>query len=167
MSKNREQKRKEKIKQKTAVVSLAFQTNWGLKKLYGSIDDSILDNVKIELDSIQQLNLTQEILSIKVLVQEIRDALGADPVADCGDFCDSLVTLALGIGKVSDIQNFFSKTTWADKVQKKMLTIFYPDDIRNQVVAYLKTKNYNTSTYLGKPIVKFNQIYIVIERSIT
>ena len=31
---------------------------------------------------------------------------------------------------------------------------------------YAKEKNYNTSTYLGQPIVKFNQLFIKIDRKI-
>ena len=33
-------------------------------------------------------------------------------------------------------------------------------------VEYAKNKNYNTSTYLGQPIVKFNHLFIKIDRKI-
>ena len=43
---------------------------------------------------------------------------------------------------------------------------FYTKDDIKDVVEYAKEKNYNTSTYLGQPIVKFNQLYIKINRKI-
>lgn len=164
MIKKKDQKKKEKNNLKTAVVSLAFQTNWGLKKIYGVIDEFILEIAKEELECIQELNLIQEILSIKMLVQDIKSSLNVVPAVDCGDFCDSIVALALDICDISDTSRICIPASWQAKAKKKILTIHYPDNIRNKVVEYLKNKNYNVSTYLGKPIVKFNQIFIQIER---
>jgi hypothetical protein len=72
----------------------------------------------------------------------------------------------LGIAKIADINKFGIPTSWDELIKKKILSIYYPDEIRNQVVEYAKEKNYNTSTYLGQPIVKFNQLYIKISRKI-
>lgn len=51
-----------------------------------------------------------------------------------------------------------------NKLIKKILIIFYPDEKRNAVVEWAKMNGYNTSTYLGQPIVKFTKLYIRIER---
>jgi hypothetical protein len=77
-----------------------------------------------------------------------------------------LVAISLGIAKIADINKFGIPTSWDELLNKKILSIYYPDEIRNQVVEYAKEKNYNTSTYLGQPIVKFNQLYIKINRKI-
>lgn len=164
MTKEREKKRKEKINQKTAEISLSFQTNWGLKKLYSTLDDAVVAKVKYELECIQQLDLTQDLLSVKALVTDVKSTLEIVPVADSGDFCDSLVALALGIGRTDNLENVKAKNEWADKMKKKILYLHYPNDIRNQVVNYLKIMNYNISTFLGKPVVKFSKLYVVIDK---
>ena len=40
------------------------------------------------------------------------------------------------------------------------------DAYTNHLYEYAKNKNYNTSTYLGQPIVKFNHLFIKIDRKI-
>jgi hypothetical protein len=92
--------------------------------------------------------------------------LGVEPIPELGDFYYSLVAISLGIAKIADINKFPVPTAWHDLIKKKILSIYYPDEIRNQVVEYAKNKNYNTSTYLGQPIVKFNRLFIKIDRKI-
>lgn len=71
-------KKKEKNNRKIEKVSLAFQTKWGLQKLFGVIDPFVMDMVQVELECIQELDLTQDLLLIKLLVQEVRSQLGYD-----------------------------------------------------------------------------------------
>lgn len=164
MSKNTALKKKEKNNRKIEKVSLAFQTKWGLQKLFGVIDPFVMDMVQVELECIQELDLTQDLLLIKLLVQEVRSQLGYEPAVDHGDFCDSIVALGLKIADISNTSLITSPAVWQDKVRNKILTIYYPDNERNKVVEYLKARGFNVSTYLGKPIVKFNQLYVKVER---
>lgn len=157
-------KKKEKNNRKIEKVSLAFQTEWGLKKLFGVIDPFVMDMVQVELECIQELDLTQDLLLIKLLVQEVRSQLGYEPAVDYGDFCDSIVALGLKIADISNTSLITSPAAWQDKVKNKILTIYYPDNVRNKVIEYLKARGFNVSTYLGKPIVKFNQLYVKVER---
>ena len=62
------QNRSNTIKQKALIESLIFQTNWGIKKIYGSPEDSITEMVKTELDYIVELNLFEDLLMIKSLL---------------------------------------------------------------------------------------------------
>ena len=52
-----------------------------------------------------------------------------------------------------------------DQIEKKLLTIYYPEKLRNKVVDWAKANGYSTSSYLGRPIVKFKQLYLIIERT--
>ena len=79
-------------------------------------------------------------------------------------FCDSIVALGLKIADISNTSLITSPAAWQDKVKNKILTIYYPDNVRNKVIEYLKARGFNVSTYLGKPIVKFNQLYVKVER---
>ncbi len=164
MSKNTALKKKEKNNRKIEKVSLAFQTKWGLQKLFGVIDPFVMNMAQVELECIQELDLTQDLLLIKLLIQEVRSQLGYEPAVDYGDFCDSIVALGLKIAEISNTSLITTPASWQDKVKSKILTIYYPDNERNIVVEYLKARGYNVSTYLGKPIVKFSQLYIKVER---
>ena len=159
------QKQSNTVKQKTMIESLIFQTNWGLKKLYKNPSDLISTLVKVELDYIIELNLFEDLLMIKKFVDDVKSTFDIEPVAERGDFCRSLVALGLGIGKINDIANFGIPIAWHELLEKKILSIHYPTDVRNSIVEYAKNNGYNTSTYLGKPIIKFNKFFVLLERA--
>ena len=143
---------------------MKFQTRWGYEKQFGvssSLYSALLDT---ELNYVIELGLHEDLLSIKNFVEDVKNCLGVEPIVELGDFYHSLVAISLGIAKIADIDSFGVPTPWHDLIKKKILSIYYPDEIRNQVVEYAKEKNYNTSTYLGQPIVKFNKLFIKIDR---
>jgi hypothetical protein len=108
----------------------------------------------------------QDILSIKDLVDGIRKEFQVEPCVELGDFCNSLVTIALGIGRVEDLHNMGLPSDWKELMQKKLLKIYYPEEVRNKIFEWARTNGYNTSTYLGQPIVKFNKLFILLERDL-
>ena len=164
MKNRHHQKRNDTIKQKALIESLIFQTNWGIKRIYGSPEDSITEMVKTELDCIVELNLVEDLLMIKKFVDDVKSAFSIEPVAERGDFCNSLVALALGIGRVNIITELNVPADWQGLAEKKILGIYYTNDIRNAIVDYAKQNAYNISTYLGKPIIKLNKVFLLLER---
>ena len=165
MKKDKKQKRKEIRCKKGAVESLRFQMYWGLKQL-GIKDGEILyQQADAELESILALDLAQELLSIKVFIDTVKQIFSVEPVANKGDFIRSIVAIALGIAKLETLGGFETPSLWNDLIRQKMLAVYYPDEVRNSIIAWAKQNTYNTSTYLGHPIVKFNQIYLVIKRA--
>ena len=164
MKNRHHQKRNDTIKQKTMIESLIFQTNWGIKKIYGSPEDSITEMVKTELDCIVELNLFEDLLMIKKFVDNVKSTFSTVPVAERGDFCNSLATLALGIGRMGKITHLNVPADWKRLVEKKILGIYYTNDIRNTIVEYAKQNGYNVSTYLGKPMIKFSHLFLLLER---
>ena len=164
--KKKNQKRNDALKLKSAIETLNFQTSWGLKKLGGEGGVKYSALAKVEMDYLTELGLVQDILSIKELVDGIRAAFLVEPCVELGDFCNSLVTIALGIGRVEDLHSMGSPNDWKELVQKKLLKIYYPDEVRNKIADWTKVNGYNTSTYLGQPIVKFNKLFILLERNV-
>ena len=158
------QKRNNTIKQKAMIESLVFQTNWGLKKLYEAPNDFIETLVKTELDYIVELNLFEDLLMIKKFVDDVKSTFDIEPVAERGDFCRSPVAIALGIGKVDDITKIRTPIAWHELLAKKLLSIYYPTDMRNSIGDYAKQNGYNVSTYLGEPIIKLNKVFLLLER---
>ena len=163
MSKEKEKKHKDALKQRSTVETLKFQTLWGFKNQFGKPKDLQSLWLEAELEYIIELRLEEDLLSIKGLVENIKATFRIEPLSEAGDFCNSIVANSLGIAKTVDINNIGTPTAWHDMIKKKILSIYYPNDIRNQVFDYAKSHNYNTSTYLGEPIVKFKQIYIMIK----
>lgn len=164
--KNKHQKKQSNtVEQKAMIDSLIFQTNWGLKKLYEAPNDFIEKLVKTELDYIVKLNLFEDLLMIKKFIDDVKSTFDIEPVAERGDFCSSPVAIALGIGKVDDITKIRTPIAWHELLAKKLLSIYYPTDIRNSIADYAKNNGYNTSTYFGKPMIKFNVIFLLLERA--
>ena len=164
MTKRNNEKRKNALNKRSDIETLEFQTQWGLKKLLGNTYYTYTAYIEAELHFIIELNLYEDLLSIKEFVDDVRGALGVEPEPESGDFCHSLAAMALGIGKTNDICNFDEPTDWLALLEKKILSIYYTAETRNKVFEYAKTKNYNISTYLGQPIVKFCRLYIKLER---
>ena len=164
--KNKHQKKQnDTVEQKAMIDSLIFQTNWGIKKLYKAPSDFILTLVKVELDYIIELNLFEDLLRLKIFIENVKSILGIEPVAEYGDFYRSLVALALGIGKVNDIEKVGTPITWHELLEKKILSIYYPTDVCNSIVDYAKHNGYNVSTYLGKPVIKLSKIFVLLDRT--
>lgn len=165
MKNRHHQKRNDTIKQKTMIESLIFQTNWGIKRIYGSPEDSITEIIKTELDCIVELNLVEDLLMIKKFVDDVKSTFNTEPVAERGDFCNSCVALALGIGRMNVITELNMPTDWKGLAEKKILSIYYTSDVRNKIVDYTKQNGYNVSTYLGKPMIKLSKLFVLLDRT--
>ena len=164
MKNNHQQKRNDTVKRKAMIESFIFQTYWGLKKLYTTPSNSAFEMIKTELECIVELNLFEDLLMIKKFIDDVKSTFDIEPVAERGDFCRSPVAIALGIGKVDDITKIRTPIAWHELLAKKLLSIYYPTDMRNSIVDYAKQNGYNVSTYLGKPIIKLNKVFLLLER---
>ena len=164
MAKKKNQKKAEAHAKKRAVETLRFQAHWGLKQL-GHEDDMFNQLIDAEVDFIAELELAQELLAIKSLVDGVKQSFVVTPTPEKGDFVKSPTAVALEIAQVEDINKIGLPLTWSEMIEQKILTIYYPEEYRNQIVDWAKTNGYNISTYLGRPIVKFSKLYIIIDRT--
>lgn len=165
MKKKNDPKRKAALMQKTAVEALEFQTIWGLKQL--GVDAELNECALAELASIKELGVTYDLLNMKRFAEGVRQALQADVVVDMGELVQSVVCMALGISRVSDVQQLaVSQCLWDELLKQKLLTVYYPADVRNEVVAWAMENGFTTSTYLGQPIIKFSKIFLAIKRMV-
>ena len=158
------QKKNNIIKRKAMIESFIFLTNWGLKRLYTTPSNSVVTMTRTELDCIMDLNLFEDLLMIKKFVDDVKSAFNIKPVAERGDFCNSCVAFALGIGGMNVITELNMPADWKRLAEKKILSIYYPNDVRNSIVDYAKQNGYNVSTYLGKPMIKLNKVFLLLER---
>ena len=168
MTKKRKQNRKNELSEKRAVESIRFQTHFGLKQIGRKDTDMFHRLADAEINVIEELDLTDDILDIKNLVEGVKRELNVEPVLEKGDFCTSIVAIALGISKIPVLDDMkMPVVNWPDQINKKILTLYYPEESRNAVAEWAKANDYNTSTYIGRPVVKFKQLFIIIERTRT
>ena len=168
MTKKRKQNRKNELSEKRAVESIRFQTHFGLKQIGHKDTDMFHWLADAEINVIAELDLTDDILGIKNLVEGVRRELNVEPTLEKGDFCTSIAAIALGISKIPVLDDMkMPVVNWQDQINKKILTLYYPEESRNTVAEWAKANDYNTSTYLGRPVVKFKQLFIIIERTHT
>ena len=168
MAKKRKQNRKNELSKKRVVDSIRFQTHFGLKQIGRKDTDMFHWLADAEINVIAELDLTDDILGIKNLVEGVRRELNVEPTLEKGDFCTSIVAIALGISKIPVLDDMkMPVVNWQDQINKKILTLYYPEESRNTVAEWAKANDYNTSTYLGRPVVKFKQLFIIIERTRT
>lgn len=165
MKKKNDPKRKAALMQKTAAETLEFQTTWGLKQM--GADAELNECALAELASIKELGVTCDLLNMKRFAEGVRQALQTNVVADMGELVRSVVCVALGISRVSDVQQLaVSQCSWDKLLKQKLLTVYYPANIRNEVVAWAMENGFTTSTYLGQPIIKFSKIFLAIKRMV-
>lgn len=168
MAKKRKQNRKNELSKKRSVESIRFQTHIGLKQIGHKDTDMFHWLADVEINVIAELDLTDDILGIKNLVEGVRRELNVEPTLEKGDFCTSIVAIALGISKIPVLDDMkMPVVNWPDQINKKILTLYYPEESQNAVAEWAKANDYNTSTYLGRPVVKFKQLFIIIERTRT
>ena len=168
MTKKRKQNCKNELSEKRAVESIRFQTHFGLKQIGRKDTDMFHRLADAEINVIEELDLTDDILGIKNLVEGVRRELNVEPTLEKGDFCTSIVAIALGISKIPVLDDMqMPVVNWQDQINKKLLTLYYPEESRNAVAEWAKANDYNTSTYLGRPVVKFKRLFIIIERTCT
>ena len=94
MTKKRKQNRKNELSKKGAVESIRFQTHIGLKQIGHKDTDMFHRLADTEINVIAELDLTDDILGIKNLVEGVRRALNVEPTLEKGDFCASIVAIA-------------------------------------------------------------------------
>ncbi len=163
----KDQNRSNELAKKCAVESLKFLTHYGLKKMGYDEKDVMHEIADAEIGLIAELDITRDILDIKDLAEGVKRDLGVEPAPEKGDFCGSAVATALGFARTSNTDIMEAPANWQEMLDKKLLSIYYPEVSRNSVADWTKSKGYNTSTHLSRPIVKFKHIYVVIERTRT
>ena len=165
MAKKQNQKRKQELAERSLVESLSFQVHYGLKMMGHEEDDLFHQLADAEVNFISELGLTQDILSLKSLVDGVKNDLQVEPTPKKGDFQTSVSAIALGIASIPSLDSMQMPASWEELVKKRMLEIFYPEDNRKLVLQWAKQHGFSTSTYLGQPIVKFSKIYVVVKRT--
>ena len=162
MSKNKDQKRKAQLATRAKNESFRFQVEY-MRKQKGIDITGMEQNLTTELDAICQNGLTDALLDLAKIVEGIRKELGFEQEADKCSLNGTLVPFILGITATQP-----DSTTYVPDIftaqQPLQVTIAYDNEIRNQAVNWMKANGYEISSYLGQPLLKLNNVRIVIRR---
>lgn len=119
MAKKKNQKKAESHAKKSAVETLRFQTHWGVKQL-GQQDGNLFHElVDAEVNFIAELDLAQDLLAIKSLVDGVKQSFAVVPTAEKGDFTKSPTAVALGIAHINEINNIGIPLSWSEMIAQK------------------------------------------------
>ena len=103
----------------------------GQKQLGNEDYDLFHELIDAEVDFIAELELAQDMLAIKSLVDGVKQSFGATRTAEKGDSVKSPTTVALGIAYFEDINRIGIPLTWSEMIKQKLLTIYYPEESQN------------------------------------
>ena len=164
--KNLKQKKKvanASLLNKNDVESLTFQTHWGLKQLGVQEDHVLYEMADIEIGIVSELEMVLDLLSIKKFVDGVKQNLQVTPTPNFGDFKDSAMSWGLGIATCMELHPIDDPISWYAMKRQKMMKIYYPESKRNEVVSWAKDNGFNSSTYLGRRLGKFSNIYVFLD----
>lgn len=162
MSKNKDQKRKAQLATRAKNESFRFQVEF-TRKQKGINIMGMEQNLSTELDAICQNGLTDALLDLAKMVEEMRKELGFEQEADKCSLNGSLVPFILGITATQPDSATYVPDIFTEHLPLQV-TIAYDNEIRNQAINWMKANGYEISSYLGQPLLKLKNVRIVIRR---
>ena len=162
MSKNKDQKRKAQLATRAKNESFRFQVEY-MRKQKGIEIMGMEQNLTAELDAICKNGLTDALLDLAKIVEGMRKELGFEQETDKCSLNGSLVPFILGITATQPDCTTYNPDIFTAQ-QPLQVTIAYDNEVRNRVVDWVKVNGYETSSYLGQPLLKLKNVRIVIRR---
>jgi hypothetical protein len=159
---NKDQKRKAQLAARAKNESFRFQVEFTRKQKCIEIM-GMEQNLTTELDDICQNNLTDALLDLAKIVEEVRKELGFEQEADKCSLNGSLVPFILGITTVQPDSTTYVPGLFTAQ-HPLQVTIAFDNEIRNQAVKWMEANGYEISSYLGQPLLKLKNARIVIRR---
>lgn len=162
---NKVQKRKQQLQKRAQDESLAFQTLFGAKQRIGALSSEIEERIKEEILIFQNLGLAEDLLTLKKLIEGVKKELGYQSEPSKGILAGSYVAYSLGLepsnpmstGKDIEPKDFQVALPLA-------LTISYDNEIRNEVVSWMKGQGCEFTTYMSQPMLKLKNTRVIIRR---
>ena len=108
-----------------------------------------------------QNGLTDALLDLAKMVEEMRKELGFEQEADKCSLNGSLVPFILGITATQPDSATYVPDIFTEHLPLQV-TIAFDNEIRNQAVKWMEANGYEISSYLGQPLLKLKNVRIVI-----
>ena len=164
--KKRNGKKNEVMAGRAKCESLQFQAEWGAKKLGVEMSDEVRQRITEEVMVLGNMGLVEAVLTLKDTIEGIKGRFALNPENVSGALEGSMVAFCVGILDKNPMDN--------DEVIDPnilntpcMVKLKFDNDVRNQVVEWVREKNYGeVKTMLGKPVLKLKNMIVEFGRVI-
>ena len=162
--KKRNGKKNEVMAGRAKCESLQFQAEWGAKKLGVEMSDVVRQRITEEVMVLGNMGLVEAVLTLKDTIEGIKGRFALNPEDVSGALEGSMVAFCVGILDKNPMDN--------DEVIDPnilntpcMVKLKFDNDVRNQVVEWVREKNYGeVKTMLGKPVLKLKNMIVEFGR---
>ena len=164
--KKRNGKKNEVMAGRAKCESLQFQAEWGAKKLGVEMSDVVRQRITEEVMVLGNMGLVEAVLTLKDTIEGIKGQFSLNPEGVSGALVGSMVAFCVGI--------LYKNPMDSDEVIDPnilnapcMVKLKFDNDVRNQVVEWVREKNYGeVKTMLGKPVLKLKNMIVEFGRVI-
>lgn len=153
------------LQQRILNESLTFQTMYGAKQKFESLTPEIETRLQEELLVFSNLGIAKDLMTLKDAMVKVKQQLGfcAEPCK--GILAGSYVAFALGMESTNPMLSEAILDPKDLQISLPLaLTVCYDNEIRNEVVKWMKAQGLEFSTYLGQPMLKLEHTRVIIKR---
>ena len=164
--KKRNGKKNEVMARRAKCESLQFQAEWGAKKLGVEMSDVVRQRITEEIMVLGNMGLVEAVLTLKDTIEGIKGRFALNPEDVSGALEGSMVAFCVGI---LDKNPMDSDEVIDPNILNApcMVKLKFDNDVRNQVVEWVRERNYGElKTMLGKPVLKLKNMIVEFGRVI-
>ena len=159
--KEQERKRKQQLEARANIDAFRTQLEMKIRNRFPELGTDH-PAVVAEMDAICAAGLAEG-----KMVTGIRTEMGVNPEADKGSLIGAIVPYVLGITMENPIENGQLDSTLANAAEIKtplQVRLYFDNEVRNQVVEWVKAHYPNVTTRLGQPIVKLPNVVVEFKK---
>ena len=164
--KKRNGKKNEVMAGRAKCESLQFQAEWGAKKFGVEMSDVVRQRITEEIMVLGNMGLVEAVLTLKETIEGIKGRFALNPEDVSGALEGSMVAFCVGI---LDKNPMDSDEVIDPNILNApcMVKLKFDNDVRNQVVEWVRERNYGeVKTMLGKPVLKLKNMIVEFGRVI-
>ena len=164
--KKRNGKKNEVMAGRAKCESLQFQAEWGAKKLGVEMSDVVRQRITEEVMVLGNMGLVEAVLTLKDTIEGIKGRFALNPEDVSGALEGCMVAFCVGI---LDKNPMDSDEVIDPNILNApcMVKLKFDNDVRNQVVEWVRERNYGElKTMLGKPVLKLKNMIVEFGRVI-
>ena len=164
--KKRNGKKNEVMAGRAKCESLQFQAEWGAKKLGVEMSDVVRQRITEEVMVLGNMGLVEAVLTLKDTIEGIKGRFALNPEDVSGALEGGMVAFCVGI---LDKNPMDSDEVIDPNILSApcMVKLKFDNDVRNQVVEWVRERNYGElKTMLGKPVLKLKNMIVEFGRVI-
>ncbi len=162
----KERQRKQQLEARANIDTFRFQIEYKIQQRFPELSKDH-PAVVAEVDAICAAGLAEGMLVLGKMVSGIRTEMGVEPEADKGSLIGAIVPYVLGITVDNPIENGQLDDTLTNCAEIKtplQVRLYFDNEVRNQVVEWVKAHYPNVTTRLGQPIVKLPNVVVEFKK---